>query len=1129
MEPMNNTNSKLGLAQYAVRPDEEEEDKLPTTNTYIPAIEPAQPAATGLARFAVKEAPKLTKQDVIANPNKMQAIRDYSTSRWGTDYQTLPDDQVVDDFVSHMRWVNTNEVSTAGELRAAWSADDATKAKFGEAYKVYDELGSVFSNDGVGGAIGGLTTYTAAVLTSPSTYLGGLIGRAASKATTKAAQVKVLSELSEAAIREATRAGGKKAAAVAPIQARKEIVTAATKHNLRLVVGAATATDVAVGVVQNKLYQDVMMETGVQEDYDYWSMAASGLAGVIGGGVAYIPEATRGVSGLADAASKITVAKKQRAARAAQNAAPDIKKMVDRIAADWKNMAAKGESVDPNLQLRTTAVDTFFDVDNEDSFVRILQRAGAEFNFEDNITLSHQLVEFAQALPKDVQDSLSDSLRPMNVTFGEMLDVFALTMRKAGQDQSKASIAKKFLKEYSNISVAKTNAQQGVVAGALKSTDDEAADPQTLGYMTSVWKRLLVSHPATTIVNVKGWGFAMAGRSMSEIVHGGVLGPVGLAKKMMKSSTADYTLAQSSALFKSQWFMAKTLMDPFTSVEAFSELLARSPKKIQKKALNTFFGGVGEGTPAMYGLSPDGMVTRNVEKLADAAADLSLVKVQDIYTKTFSGLKQLDIEARTEFGIGIDELLNSGRSHEVTDKMWDSALDAMLRDTFSQDYTHGKGILSAFAKLLEQTSNTPIAGFAIPFGRFMNNTVAFTMAYSPVGLLPLASKAYRKGATSMDIGQKISKAVVGSMALAYVTLNEEQKMQEGLQWYEERGVGGEVNNVGTVFPQSIYNLAGRIIAIGRTGEGVPRDLMDELKKQLGPLDAISNLGDNSMITDLIKYLGETSENEGEQNAFLDIINYAMSSISGTVLSGFTRPLDPYNDALGVALDAKGIISDVSVDRKQAEGMDAILLGLSRYTNSIFSLILGEEDETGRRLFGKPSMSATQEGPRRDPNPYATTFGTKVEPRRTNIDKVLGMVNLPPFRADSFTTGVPEYDAFMNDTVYATLERKATGLINSPTFKGASEAKKRDMVNAIIKDARYEILDSLEHNSVGSPNETLLNERRKIMVYDQSLRAEAKDALGITTDDRKLTLFQIQLIRDWIEVEKKSRQGELKQY
>ena len=45
------------------------------------------------------------------------------------------------------------------------------KARAGEAYKVYDRLGNVFVNDGIYGAIDGVSDYIQSIMSSPSTYI----------------------------------------------------------------------------------------------------------------------------------------------------------------------------------------------------------------------------------------------------------------------------------------------------------------------------------------------------------------------------------------------------------------------------------------------------------------------------------------------------------------------------------------------------------------------------------------------------------------------------------------------------------------------------------------------------------------------------------------------------------------------------------------------------------------------------------------------------------------------------------------------------------------------------------------------------------------------------------------------
>ena len=102
--------------------------------------------------------------------------------RKGVDYKDLSADEVVEDFVDHMRYFNANTVSTAGEVRFISKADEKRKKKAEKAYRIYDQLGNVFVNDGAMGAVDGVKDYIYAAATDPTNYLGlvtGGVGRAA--------------------------------------------------------------------------------------------------------------------------------------------------------------------------------------------------------------------------------------------------------------------------------------------------------------------------------------------------------------------------------------------------------------------------------------------------------------------------------------------------------------------------------------------------------------------------------------------------------------------------------------------------------------------------------------------------------------------------------------------------------------------------------------------------------------------------------------------------------------------------------------------------------------------------------------------------------------------------------------
>ena len=81
------------------------------------------------------------KVDDIVNTTKyVDKIRDYMVDRKGKQFLSMDKEELVDKFVTHMRYFNTNEAFTLDEARYVSMADEDSKNRAGEAYKVYDML-----------------------------------------------------------------------------------------------------------------------------------------------------------------------------------------------------------------------------------------------------------------------------------------------------------------------------------------------------------------------------------------------------------------------------------------------------------------------------------------------------------------------------------------------------------------------------------------------------------------------------------------------------------------------------------------------------------------------------------------------------------------------------------------------------------------------------------------------------------------------------------------------------------------------------------------------------------------------------------------------------------------------------
>lgn len=1059
--------------------------------------------------------PPLTVEDVVNDEERLSKLRAMLVQDKDSYYQTAPAEEVVETFMTHMRWLNTNEVSTGAEALKIASATDEEKAVYGEAYKVYDELGSIFSN---GDGWNGVIDYGSAFVTSPSLWLGVGIGKLAGAAGTRAAATTAMNTAINTATKEvAKRAGGK----VVTEGVKAELKNTAAKAAARYHIAGALAVEAPLSALQDYTLQDIRMDTGVQDEYNF----LQGVVATVAGGVSAIPgiyTLRRGSnSSLAETGKLLDESYRLRAQTSAKRAAPKIKSSLEKAATDWAKLAEAGKGMPNNPALDKAISDWFFNLDNEDSLFRIIVGEGADLNV-DSPRWTEEIIGYAMNMGDEALKDFNDALKPLNITFGEATERIANAMKFAGETFNPASRAKQFYKEFRNISVAKRSSASKLLQNAGEEAGDAALVPRDVtGYLQSTWKKMLVSTWQTTAVNVKGWMLARASGSLADITAaGGLLGRAGI-RAVIDPAGAAKDLSKVKALMANQTFALQTLVDPYLSREAFMELLDKAPPKVKKRVTGQIYGGMDVFTPARFGLDPKTGLIKTTENIAEFSQKVSLVHLQDSLTKGISGLTALDKETRLAFNRGIEDIIKTGDAWKITDEMWDRVSRSVLRDTFSEDLTKGRGLLSQVARGIENVSNHPVGGFVIPFGRFMNNTAAFLYRNSVTGFVPVMSSIF-KGEPLDDLGERAARATVGTMAMLYLYKDELQKQEEGLQWFQRRTSDGSVEDVTNLFPYSVYSLIGRISVNLVRGEGMDQGLVDSLLQQVGPLEAIESLSAPTFVKDFTRWVTDASIPEEEKasvlSSFDDWAVYVGAQVA-EVAAGFTRPLGSLSSAVSYAYPEAG--GGVAIDRKQAEGVDQVVLGFSRYTSGFFNYLLGEETEYGVRLYGAPKESATSAGPVMTPNPVLAASGTVAMAPQRGINKLLAMVDKPPYKADSFTSGNPQYDAFMNKSITPLLEERANALMKTDLFKSAPQSAKIKLVDNLLATTRDDVLGLLEGGRIGDREDQLTNERRKLLTSDRSARRRAMKALGIVTAEHKLSLFEIDAIRRRMDLEKDS--------
>lgn len=1080
-----------------------------------------------------------TADEVKADPVAMKKIRDYMTSRKGTHLTDVPDDELYDTFVDHMRYFSANEVMTVGELRWLYNQQDEGKALAGEAYQVFDGLGNVLTNDGLMGAADGVLDYTKAVLSSPSTYAGALVGKVVVGGATKGAAALGVKAAMEAAKRVASRAAlekavaqgltktaAKEAAKKAGAAASKDVAAKAARSTAIKEAGVATVADAGMSVGQDALYQKTQIEAGVQDEYSALEGAISAVGGLVGGAVSYFPNAMRGTSGMTDVATKMRAGAAAQRRTAVKKLVPAANQMAQTFASrmtPWKDAVANGATLTDSIKFSEDVVGALLrkGPDGEEPLLqKMLADAGIKIeNGADDPRVMEQVVEFTRQLPAKDRKDLDDIFAPiLGIRFDQMIDVMAKSLNRAGEQ---LGLSSRVVDNVKKTILANREADDILAKNALMEAKlaKKAEDPHVFEYVQSVWRRALVSHPATTAVNIKGWGITSMFGIGAQIAAAATAGAFGIGARVIPGKGAraasDEALRRSGALLKAQVFKARTLLDPYGTKDAAEEFFNTLPKKYQRMIGESSFG-VDTRDAASYGLNPKNRLVSKSEDYVNTMSIISGLKLQDTYTKSLSVMGELDLQTRLAYNKGIVEMLEKGESHLISDVVWEKAIKKGLQDTFSMDYTKGRGHLAKFATLIENLSATPGLGFIFPFGRFMNNAMAFTMQYSPLALVPLANNMIKKGVltksalsdlASEEAQMALAKVTVGTMAVAWLAAGQTEKEKQGLAWNQDMDSSGTVINNDNLAPLAAYQVMGRIASLMARGEKASGDeLLRDAGTQLILGQLFRDVGIGSGVSEMAGYMLSLLDDQAGQEDFGKVMTNVISFIGGEVASGFMRPLEPVNIMGQLAID-----NDVMIDRRQLKGTEKGLANTFRYLDILFNPFF-EADENGRKNIGQPAQALTKDGPQREPNPLSKLFGRREEAPITNADRMLAMVNLPVW-TQSERTGVPEWDSLIHERITPILERRATALLALPAWKKANQRERGNMVSTLMKDVKKQTRDIVASSGYTG---SLRDAQRKWLSKDDDLRIEAKAYFEIEdTPDADLTVEQINTLEDWI--------------
>jgi hypothetical protein len=1126
-----------------------------------------QPASERPAREEPFDGP-LTQSDLLDYENSNR-IRDYMVRRYGTQYNDADPEQLVDDFVEHMRWFNTNTVSTAGEVRFISNGSEEDRQAAAQAYELYDSLGSVFANDGFFGAVEGIGDYVFAAATDPTNYIGLLTGgtaRVAAGGVTAAGRQAIQAATRQAGLRAirggATQAAADRAASTAaaqaatrmlqrgvPQQARRQAASRIGRAErdifLRRIAGESemafmagrrqtaaraslygtTALDGTFAALQEHQIQNVMMEVGVQEEYSRTQTAFGALFGLVGGGFQLLGRQAAGISGLEETGQLVELGTMRAAQQAIEDTAltrtnvTTLANAVSKGIDSWQNKVARGrQDFDPDV----TPVDLLHEIvfgpggpGSGEGVAGILQSLGVRL--PRNMTVSDLMTDFVAQLPDSTLRDINTKLnRATGINIGDLTSMRTrlqdLLAKDINQSARTLNVMSQLRKTLDGGVVHGSNVMQGINASqaAQRAAQAEQKRMRLAGYGQSVWRRLLVSSPATTMANISGFGQYYVGQSVADLFNSGTLGMLSVATRPFSARRADELLRMGRVYRQIQAQKMRNFLDPYTTHDAYMAILEEN-KDARRALLETFTGGV-ERQADRFNIDPEAAWFKVTEAVTEGANRLTGVRIQDTFTKSQMFMTELDKNMRLIHDRDLLDVLESGDLRLIDDNVMGATLDTTMKSVFSKDYTGDDQLLGQVARFIESFSNIPVIGTVLPFGRFLNNTVAFAYQWSPAGLATPIGAVYRSMRGTGELAQKgnqvallesTARAIVGTSALGAAMVYDRERQEQGLAWNEVQGAGGSIIDARNTFPFSAFLISGRVANLVSQGETVGPELITELGTQIGVGQFASDVqfgNDLINITDSI-----LNFNEGDRRSTFDAVFRA----AGNITAGFTRPLDAVNRLVGYIDD-----TDAARDLRQASGTQLFSQASTRYVDNIFERLFGRvEAVTGEEL-----RVATRQGDVVDPNPLARIFGLTIRPARTETEQAYSMANMAEWTA-SERTSVPEYDRIFNTLIAPHLEARMERLTRDRRFVEGNSDERRVMLRETLRAARSMVRQYMQDYSTDPESRLAAMRRRANTMGNEALRNIAMQSLrdrGVDAGISDMTIPELQDFMDLVD-------------
>lgn len=1002
----------------------------------------------------------------------------------------LSPEEVYDRFMEHMRFHDTNEVTTLRDLEYAQNASLEGKQNFARLIDAYDKVDTNMSWKMIG-------DYAEGIARAPSTYIGlisGGTGKAAGVAATQVARLGVRQLLSK-------------------------VATSA--------VGRAAIAEGTIGAVQGALGEATRVTTGAQEEFTGVRTAVSGVgnalgAGLLTGGIQLagklVPKTKLNREARQRAADEMLVkselAEAERARTASEatrntlrNADPNtVRELRGKIRAIDPNMTAIGRSLKKELMPGET-MEAALGSEVTENIMAAAIRVIDVLDVEEGQPITEAVTNALRRGDLSSGGDLSKVAAIMeehNITLDQFAYIYAAEASEAGrtlQQLGQIKTAFSGIKPRSMMSPEELQVDnllrdmdelnQAGVSGISRQDARAFADGQDKSRVKAAVDNLyknaqdldrmgisfMTAQPATTMRNNEGGAFRTVIDATTRVMDNAV-DKVGNAVSSSLPKAGELLLKTTPE--QQKIFVQKRVIEEYGLEEGLRIVeQAESNPAVMKslfdkygrsqQATKSIFSGAGDTTKYLFNQAEARMIRQLFKKnfpneaevlfreQADLAANVGKEsrmawagrKINILNTASDNFFKQgilaASIKRRlADAGIDLNDVIENGRFGYIPDDIRTAAIKDAYEFTYQSGF-RGKGLGSKAARFgieLQQKVPFLVSAF-MPFPRFIANQLKFQHDHMPfIGMvIPTVTKG-KEGFREALPKQMTGLAMLGT-ALAW-----RAKQGEDAEWFEiKKSDDYYINGKAIYGPMAPFMVVADMMYRAYNDKAqFPENYTKYYSKALAEATIGSTFRTGAGLQLLDSLLNDDILS-GEKNV-LEIV--------GNVLGRYTIPGGVAKD-LYSQFDPQSRLIPATNTGEEEPWFDYVYKVATRNLPDV-PLASWSGDTITTRDYDEPAVSPFQTGPLKAVNPIEKQLFGFSTVRKNTLQKEmarLGMMYTDLYRrpGDDRIDFYTRQELSRRGPRSYNLERTLATLINSPSYKEAGPAMQRKLLSELADETK----------------------------------------------------------------------------